>query len=223
MRVVYHKEPFKIKTLPLTDIHVIDNWLTPELWAFFNEKISQMNIWSQSNQVYKFGKIRHRFWGCTFFRENYRLEHDMNPEYSYFVEFLDRKLQHEFGFKWTDFQYAGMNSQTEGLQGTIHEDCPDDMPNNLSFLWYNQTYWPKRFGGKLRIYDSSGKDISGFHSDFAEEHQVAEIDYIPNRLLVFDGRLPHNADAPVKSKYHPRTSLVIRGNDVRLCTKEEFY
>jgi len=41
---------------------------------------------------------------------------------------------------------------------------------------------------------------------------------------MFDGRISHGADAPTpKAKYIDRKSIVIRGDEVRLVDKEEFY
>ena len=39
----------------------------------------------------------------------------------------------------------------------------------------------------------------------------------PNRLLMFDGRIPHGADAPSpKARYIDRKSVVLRGDEIRL-------
>ena len=47
---------------------------------------------------------------------------------------------------------------------------------------------------------------------------------MPNRLLMFDGRIPHGADAPnERARYADRKSIVLRGDEVELVDKEEFY
>ena len=33
---------------------------------------------------------------------------------------------------------------------------------------------------------------------------------------MFDGRIPHSADAPINTTYHNRQSVVIRGSEVEL-------
>ena len=50
------------------------------------------------------------------------MDDDTPTETTWFTRYLDRRLQTEFGFKWVRFQYAGLNSQTQGLQGTTHQD-----------------------------------------------------------------------------------------------------
>jgi len=35
-------------------------------------------------------------------------------------------------------------------------------------------------------------------------------------LLLFDGRIPHQADAPIDNQYQFRTSLVVRGEEAEL-------
>ena len=42
---------------------------------------------------------------------------------NHMARWLNRKLQTDFGFTWTKFQYAGANSQTHGQNGTCHSDC----------------------------------------------------------------------------------------------------
>ena len=60
--------------------------------------------------------------------------------------------------------------------------------------------------------------------DHIKNHQIAEIEFKPNRLIMFDGRIPHGADAPHESaRYIDRRSLVIRGDEVRLTDTEENY
>ena len=41
---------------------------------------------------------------------------------------------------------------------------------------------------------------------------------------MFDGRIPHGADAPNDSaRYADRRSIVLRGDEVELVDKEDFY
>ena len=213
MEIIYHDEPFKIKELPLTDIHVIDNWLSPDIHNWFDEKLRNTCRWNQNNQVTREGEVRHKFWGVTFYRENYQL--DEMQDHGWWIRTLDNRLQQEFGFRWKRFDYAGMNGQTLGLQGTVHEDCAPEDDRNLSFLWYNNLFWKEEWGGPLRIYNENARGFVGFSEDLLK-HQILEVPYKPNRLLVFDGRIPHSADAPVNTTYHNRQSLVIRGSEVEL-------
>ena len=57
-----------------------------------------------------------------------------------------------------------------------------------------------------------------------KNHQIGEVEFLPNRLLMFDGRIPHGADAPnERARYADRKSIVLRGDEVELVDKEEFY
>ena len=226
MEIVYLNEPFKIQELPLTKVYVLDDWLAQPLHHFYDEQISEKNIWSKTNQVgsgSSTGLPHHSFWGATFFRNDYKVDSDVDESTTWFTRYLDRRLQTEFGFKWVRFQYAGLNSQTVGLQGTTHEDCRKEDEWNLSFLYYPNRFWNKSWGGKLRLYDAPQQGLDG-RDEHIKNHQIAEIEFKPNRLIMFDGRIPHGADAPEPSaRYMDRRSLVIRGDEVRLEEEGENY
>ena len=226
MEIVHLDEPFKIQDLPLTKVYVLDNWLAQPLNHHYDSWISRNNIWSKTNQVESgssTGLPHHRFWGATFFRHNYAIDRDTKVEETWFTRYLDRRLQTEFGFKWVRFQYAGLNSQTVGLQGTTHSDCDKDDAWNLSFLYYPNRFWNPAWGGRLRFYDSPQQGLDG-RDEHIKNHQIGEVDFKPNRLIMFDGRIPHGADAPEESaRYMDRRSLVIRGDEVRLEEEGENY
>jgi hypothetical protein len=140
----------------------------------------------------------------------------MKPSDTYFVKYLIKRLETEFGFKYTRFQYAGLNSQTQGCPGTIHTDCRPDDVWNISFLYYPNRFWNKNWGGTLRMLDEGHSGLDG-RQEHIEKHQKAEVEFVPNRLVIFDGRIPHGADAPNESaRYMDRKSLVIRGDEVEL-------
>lgn len=225
MEVIYHDKPFKIKKFPLTEMHVIDDWASPELLYNFNN-ITRRTIWAQNNQVNRAGRIQHLFWGATFYEgADKKARSCDNESDTYLVRYIDRKLQTDFGFRWVEFQYAGMNGQTLGLQGTVHEDCPFSNDQNISFLWYNTPYWEDKWGGSLCLYSEEAKELSGFKNirEELEQYKICEVPYKPNRLLMFDGRIPHNANAPEYTSYQCRQSIVIRGDKVRLENEMDRY
>ena len=87
---------------------------------------------------------------------------------------------------------------------------------NLSFLFYYNSFWNPAWGGSLRFYDSPQQGLDG-RDEHIENHQLAEVEFKPNRLLMFDGRIPHGADAPKeRARYMDRRSLVLRGDEVKL-------
>lgn len=226
IKVVYIDEPFKIEDLPLKNVYVLDNYLATELHHHFDDYIVGHNLWSKTNQVSSgspTGLPHHSFWGATFYRNNMELEKDMDKLHTFFPYYMNRRLQTEFGFKWQRFQYMGLNSQTQGLQGTTHADCQEEDDWNLSFLYYTNKFWNKNWGGKLRLYNKMQQGLDG-RQEHIDNHQIAEIEFKPNRLIMFDGRIPHGADAPTPSaRYIDRRSLVLRGDEVRLVDQSEFF
>ena len=198
MEVVHINEPFKIQDLPLKKVYVLDDWLSQPLHHFYDNFIETTSMWAKTNRVNSgspTGLPHHSFWGAKFFGYNYEVEPDTPKEWTYFTRYLDRRLQTEFGFKWVRFQYAGLNSQTVGLQGTTHQDCAMNDEWNISFLYYPNRYWNPSWGGTLRLYDETQQGLDG-REDHIKNHQIGEVEFKPNRLIMFDGRIPHGADAP---------------------------
>ena len=75
----------------------------------------------------------------------------------------------------------------------------------------------------MRLYDKAQQGLDG-REEHIKNHQIGEIEFKPNRLIMFDGRIPHGADAPDSSaRYMDRRSLVIRGDEVRLEEEGENY
>ena len=55
-----------------------------------------------------------------------------------------------------------------------------------------------------------------------DDVEIGSVDFKPNRLLMFDGRIQHGAEAPSSdARYIDRRSLVVRGDEIELLTKEE--
>ena len=216
--------PFHIQNLPLTKVYVIDNYLETSVWHTLDREITNAPMWSKTNQVQSHsptGLPHHSFWGASWFRAdkegNRILEDTAHKHTSFLADMLDRKIQTDFGFTWKRFQYMGTNSQTYGQHGTTHADCDDNDEWNLSFLYYYNRYWNPNWGGKLRFYDSPQQGLDG-RDDHIKNHQIGEVDFVPNRLLMFDGRIPHGADAPnERARYQDRRSIVLRGDEVELC------
>jgi hypothetical protein len=219
IEIEYINQPFKINELPLTKVYVLDNWLSSELHHYFDGWITRSKLWSKTNQVnanHSTGLPHHSLWGASFYRNGFKIDSETNQSDLYFINYLMDRLQVEFGFKWVDFQYAGLNSQTMGQHGTTHNDCPPECDYNLSFLYYTNKYWNPTWGGDLRLYDAPQQGLDG-RQEHIDNHCIGSIEFKPNRLLMFDGRIPHGADAPAdKARYADRKSLVIRADEVKL-------
>jgi hypothetical protein len=233
VKIHYVTEPFKLSEIPLKDVYVFDDFLSSEMHRAIDSHIYRSSIWSKTNQVRgdsPTGLAHHSFWGATYFRgveggSKKVVDNDMNPRDTYLAQWFNRKIQTDFGFQWVRFQYMGLNSQTQGLQGTTHADCSPEDEWNLSFLYYTNKFWNKEWGGSLRFYDEMQQGIDG-RDEHIKNHQIGEVEFKPNRLLMFDGRIPHGADAPSpKARYMDRKSIVLRGDEIRLIkdTSEWFH
>jgi hypothetical protein len=227
MNVVFHDKPFKLtkENYPLGDtFHVIDNYLSEELHCHWDRQLVGSNLWSKTNQVgseSKTGLPHHSFWGGTFFRNriNDYIDPSMNKSDTYFANYFNTRVMNDFGFRWVNFDYMGLNSQTQGLDGTCHSDCDPECEWNLSFLYYLNQFWNPKWGGDLRVYD---KNIGSGVAEDMDKYEIGRIEFKPNRLLLFDGRIPHGAEAPKPSaRYVDRRSCVLRGSEIRLIPKEE--
>lgn len=233
-------EPFS-ELFPLQNkIYVIDNYLPNPLWMWLNEIYSNTQWWAKTNRVadndamgyrYRTGLPHHELWGCSVLVDN---KEDISlPSYpdngihkleAAGTVWLNNKLQTDFGFVWKRFQYAGLNSQVSGMYGTVHTDCGADDNLNCSFLYYYNTFWFDEWGGNLNLYRSRNLGLTSTDLQ-AQSEMIGSVEFKPNRLLIFDGRVPHQADSPnSNAKWVDRKSLVVRGEEIIILDEEErFY
>ena len=142
------------------------------------------------------------------------------------IDWFIHKLRQDFHFDWVKFQYCGFNGQTKGQDGTVHEDTGlgDDCLNNLSFLYYDQKEWKDDWGGDLIFYNSEYHSHAEEYSGIPEDegaHEIGRVKYKPNRLVIMNGAMTHrhpgpDADYNVENQFPYRTSMVVRGDEVRL-------
>ena len=231
LEIVYLDKPFKITKMPLGNkVYVIDNYLETSLHHWIEDRIKTANMWSKSNRVRgqsKTGFPHHELWGAGYYigqrQDGSLVKGDCTNLQVIPGKYLNRRICTDFGFKWKRFQYMGMNSQTYGQHGTTHADCDERDEWNLSFLYYYNTYWNPAWGGDLRLYDSFQFGIDG-REEHVKEHCIGSVEFVPNRLLIFDGRIPHGADAPTeRARYADRCSIVLRGDEIELVDSEELY
>ena len=231
IEVVHLDKPFKIKDMPLGNkVYVIDDYLETSIHFWLENMIKTDNMWSKSNKVRgdsKTGLPHHELWGAAYYvgqrKDGSLVRGDCTSLQVIPGKYLNRRICTDFGFKWKRFQYMGMNSQTYGQHGTTHSDCDDDNDWNLSFLYYYNTFWNPAWGGDLRLYNSFQWGIEG-REEHVRDNQIGSVEFVPNRLLIFDGRIPHGADAPTeRARYADRCSIVLRGDEIELVDSEELF
>ena len=211
-------------------VYVIDDYLETSIHFWLENMIKTANMWSKSNKVRgesKTGLPHHELWGAAYYvgqrKDGSLVRGDCTGLQVIPGKYLNRRICTDFGFKWKRFQYMGMNSQTYGQHGTTHSDCDDDNDWNLSFLYYYNTFWNPAWGGDLRLYNSFQWGIEG-REEHVRDNQIGSVEFVPNRLLIFDGRIPHGADAPTeRARYADRCSIVLRGDEIELVDSEELF
>lgn len=85
------------------------------------------------------------------------------------------------------------NLQSKSMDGTIHAD---KSPNVMIFTTAD---WKKSWGGEFQLFDPATPEL------------VETVEYVPGRVVFFDGTIPHRALAP-KVPYVYRHSIVYRVN-----------
>lgn len=230
INVHYLEDTFYLSDIdyPLeNNVYVLDDYLNSAIHHALDNHLNHA-AWQKTNEVKgsttnRGGLPNHSLWGTSFYRHRDRGESESISKNHppHIVRFLDRKLRTDFGFEWVRFQYAGGNSQTHGQHGTSHQDCNLDNDWNLSFLYYTNKFWNPNWGGKLRFYSENIQ--TGIKEDM-DRYEIGSCDFKPNRLLMFDGRIPHGAEGPdERAQYIDRRSIVIRGDEIELLDSEQRY
>lgn len=158
-----------------------------EQWAL------QTPHWMLTNSAYdEQGRAQHRIWGASYIQA-WQQEGwpGLPPVLSSAVNILFRKL----GIIFTAPRYIGLNGQSRGQEASIHVDCDRDAPDQLSLL----VYIGEDTDGDLMLYDKDDR-----------QRILHRIAFRPNRVVAFDGSIPHQARAPSDDRF--RMSLIIRGS-----------
>lgn len=165
---------------PSTQLHILEQWaLQTPHWMLTN---------STHNEK---GEALHRIWGASYI-EAWKCDGwpGLPPVLFSALAMIFRKLNVTI----TTPEYIGLNGQSHGQDASMHADCALDSPDDLSIL----VYLGEDTTGDLILYDK--KDHT------RELHRIA---FRPNRIVAFDGSIPHQALAPDDDKF--RMSVIIRG------------
>jgi hypothetical protein len=157
-----------------------------EKWAL------QTPHWMLNNSAHdEHGHARHRIWGASYIQALQRKGWSgLPPVLLAGVAATFQKL----GVKILKPEYIGLNGQSRGQDGSTHTDCVRDAADQLSILIY------------------VGEDTDGdllLHSKENPEQVTERISFRPNRVVAFDGSIPHAALAPSDDKF--RMSVIVRG------------
>jgi len=174
------------RVLVFDDFFSSTQQLLMERWAL------QTPHWMLANSAYnEEGEAQHRIWGASYIRawKNGGWP-ALPPTFYAVVATLFRRL----GIVITDVQYIGLNGQLRGQHASTHTDCALDATDLLSILLY--------------IGEDTDGDLCLFDKD-NRQRLLDRVAFKPNRVVAFDGSIPHRAFAPTNDRF--RMSAIIRG------------
>jgi hypothetical protein len=189
MNVHYIDSPKKKYNIA-EDVYVWDEFLENEhlksMLDYFNNQIN----WRYQNTV-ETSYCEHTIWGNSF--------NEQKPkEISKLISIIESKTK----IKVKTQEYVGVNGQTKGMNACPHQDCDekdkDRYVSFILFLSYNNA------DGDLNFWSDKLEN-----EDYKPDKIVESLAHIPNRLIFFNGRYFHNADAPNQQKL--RISFTFRG------------
>ena len=148
--------------------------------------------WMLTNSVYDtLGNARHRIWGASYIDAWRRKGWPGLPPVLFST--LATVFQ-ELGIVLTEPAYIGLNGQSRSQDASIHVDCPRNAKDQISIL----VYIGEDTDGDLLLYD---KDDG--------QRMTDRVAFRPNRVVVMDGSIPHQARAPSDDRF--RMSIIVRG------------
>jgi hypothetical protein len=174
------------RALVFDDFYSDTQLLLLEQWAL------QTPHWMLTNSVYDtLGKVQHRIWGASYIKAWQRNGWPGLPPVLFSA--LATAFQ-RLGFIFTAPTYIGLNGQSRGQDASTHVDCARDATDQLSLL----IYIGEDTDGDLHLYDKDDP-----------QRIMDRIAFRPNRVVAFDGSIPHRACAPSDEKF--RISVIVRG------------
>jgi hypothetical protein len=171
---------------------VFDDFFTDTQLDILEQWALKTPHWMLTNSTHnEKGEVMHRIWGASYIEAWRRKGWIGLPPVLYSsIVTLFRKLNVTI----TEPEYIGLNGQSRGQDASMHADCGLDSPDDLSIL----VYLGEDTSGDLLLYDKND-----------HERLLHRIAFRPNRIIAFDGSVPHQALAPEGDKF--RMSLIIRG------------
>jgi hypothetical protein len=175
------------RVLVFDDFFSSTQLLVLERWALETPHWMLNNIVSDTE-----GRTQHRIWGASYIRAWKQGGWPaLPPPFFSAVATIFRRL----GVVITAAEYVGLNGQLRRQEASMHADCAMDASDQLSILIY--------------IGEDTDGDLLLFDKDDAE-NLLNRVAFRPNRIIAFDGSIPHRALAPTDDKF--RVSAIVRGD-----------
>jgi len=172
-------------------IYIWDNFLPQFKAEFIEEQIFLNSNWRYINQA-STEFCSHIIWGRSYL--------DLKPPYC-MIDLMD-EIKSKTGIELTKVEYCGLNGQTKGMDACPHWDCePEVSHKHISFLYYIGQF---NSNGNLLLYN---EDL--FEGNRRSLDVYRKIEFIGNRLVIFDGSNMHSAKGPNNNTF--RMSFIWRG------------
>ena len=179
-------------TTDISSVKIWDNLIDDRFLLDLDEESNTYN-WNLNNIANRYSfpyekKGSHLLWGTKFSIDNC-------PEkiHSLCKYLLSNIIKHPYKVNLVE-----LNAQSLGQEGTVHIDSDYNSGERTLMVFFNYK-WEKNWGGEFQLlekYDHNSKIIKN-------------IEYIPGRVVIFDGNIPHRGLAP-KIPNIIRKSLVFR-------------
>jgi hypothetical protein len=171
---------------------VFDRFFSDTQLVLLSQWALQTPHWMLTNSVYNaVRQAQHRIWGASYIKA--WKQHGwpgLPPVLFSAIATVSQRL----GIFFTAPTYIGLNGQSRGQDASVHVDCERDAPGQLSVLIY--------------IGEDTDGDLVLYDKDTRNQPQ-GRIAFRPNRVVAFDGSIPHQALAPRNDRF--RMSVIVRG------------
>ena len=179
-------------TTDLSSVQIWDNLLDDRFLLDLDQESNFYN-WHLSNvankKSYPTGqKGSHLLWGVTFNSEN--CPENIINFYKYLSDYILKEK-----YKLESIQ---LNGQSMGQKGTVHIDNGYNDGKKTLMVFINSK-WKSKWGGDFQLLEE--------YNDNAKI--IKSIKYVPGRVILFDGNIPHRGLSPTKSNIL-RKSLAYR-------------
>jgi|TARA_B110000495_G_C22682031_1_gene402499 hypothetical protein len=168
-------------------IDIYDNVLESDLSTLIDTEMKKVR-WKYDYNSHKGEVNKHWHIHCG--------DANIKPQYSFIQHIWDvgkERYNFEEKYKVNKFKRVYCNSHTHGIEPHLHHDDGD-----FTMIYYPRLDWKPEWLGGTVIWNKNYTEIEKY------------VNYIPNRLFVFDAKLPHQAMPVSRQCYELRTCIVFK-------------
>lgn len=178
-------------------VQIWDDLLDDRFILDLDEKSNYFN-WTLNNIANKrsypnFTKGSHLLWGVKLYEKN-----NPNKSFDPIIKDLYLHLTKNVISQNFDLISSHLNGQFIGQKGSCHIDSKPNSKSYTLMVFINYK-WKKEWGGEFQLLKKCKDNIEVTHS----------IEYIPGRVILFDGSIPHRGLDPLETNVF-RKSLIFR-------------